>query len=226
VLLALATQSDGQVPVGAQAVLERGGGAAGEAALLGPLRRAAEEWPDWRFSNLRFGAGQAGEAIAVHVPPTPRVLICGAGPDAVPLARALSELDWEVVVVDHREAFARAERFPSGCRVVRERPGDLSQSVDLASLDAAVVMSHHLENDASYLASLARHKIPYVGVLGPRARRLRLAQLAGCRESGLFGPVGLDIGAELPASIALATAAEIHAVLNGRDGRSLTEVET
>ncbi len=60
----------------------------------------------------------------------------------------------------------------------------------------------------------------------PRARRLRLAQLAKCPERRLFGPVGLDIGAELPASIALAIAAEIHAVLNERDGRSLTEVGT
>jgi xanthine/CO dehydrogenase XdhC/CoxF family maturation factor len=226
VLLALVTQTDGQVAVGAQAMLERGGGTAGEAALLGPLRRAAEEWPDWRFTHLRFGDRQVGEAIVVQLPPTPRVLICGAGPDAVPLARVLRELGWEVVVADHREAFARADRFPAGCSVVRERPGRLAQVVDLAGLDAAVVMSHHLENDGAYLGSLAAHDIPYIGVLGPRARRLRLAQLAGRPQRRLFGPVGLDIGAELPASIALAVAAEIHAVLNERDGRSLTEVDT
>jgi xanthine dehydrogenase accessory factor len=41
----------------------------------------------------------------------------------------------------------------------------------------------------------------------------------------IFGPAGLDIGAELPASIALAIAAEIHAVLNKRDGRCLTETD-
>jgi len=225
VLLALATQTDGHVPVGAHALLEQGGASAGEAVLVGALQGAAAQWPGWRFSNVRFGDARAGEAILVHVPPTPRVLICGAGPDAVPLARVLAELGWEIVVTDHRAGFARAERFPAGCLVVQERPGRLAEAVDAASLDAAVIMSHHLENDSSYLGSLAAHDIPYIGVLGPRARRLRLAQLAGCGERRLFGPVGLDIGAELPASIALSIAAEIHAVLNQRDGRSLTEAD-
>jgi xanthine/CO dehydrogenase XdhC/CoxF family maturation factor len=45
--------------------------------------------------------------------------------------------------------------------------------------------------------------------------------MTGCSQR-VYGPVGLDIGAELPAAIALAVAAEIHAVLNGRDGRPLT----
>jgi xanthine/CO dehydrogenase XdhC/CoxF family maturation factor len=98
----------------------------------------------------------------------------------------------------------------------------LAQALDLATLDAAVIMSHHLENDSIYLAALAPHDIPYVGVLGPRARRDRLLEMARCPGRSVQGPVGLDIGAELPASIALAVAAEIHAALNQRDGRSLT----
>jgi xanthine/CO dehydrogenase XdhC/CoxF family maturation factor len=224
VLLALATQTDGRVPAGAHALLEQDGAGGGESALLDVLQGQAAAWPDWRFSNHRFGAARSGEAILVHIPPTPRVLICGAGPDALPLARLLAELGWEIVVTDHRAAFARADRFPAGCTVLQERPGHLAEAVDPASLDAAVIMSHHLENDSSYLGSLAAFDIPYIGVLGPRARRLRLAQLAECQERQLFGPAGLDIGAELPASIALAIAAEIHAVLNERDGRYLTEV--
>jgi xanthine dehydrogenase accessory factor len=223
-MLALATRTDDRVPVGAHALLDRAGAGTGEPALLDALERHAADWPEWRFSNVRFGAAQAGEAILVHIPPTPRVLICGAGPDAVPLARVLVELGWEIVIADHRAAFARADRFPAGCTVVQERSGLLGRVVDPATLDAAVIMSHHLENDSNYLGSLAAFDIPYIGVLGPRARRLRLAQLAECPQRPLFGPVGLDIGAELPASIALAIAAEIHAVLNERDGKSLTEV--
>ena len=113
---------------------------------------------------------------------------------------------------------------------MRTRPESLSESLggplghapDGVALDAAVIMSHHLENDSRYLAQLAPAGIPYIGVLGPRARRDRLLQMAGCPEARVYGPVGLDIGAELPAAIALAVAAEIHAVLNARDGISLT----
>ena len=85
-------------------------------------------------------------------------------------------------------------------------------------------MTHHLENDAEYLRQLCRRPPRYLGVLGPVARKDRLREMADCSGQPLFGPVGLDIGAELPASIALSIAAEIHAVLNARDGRPLTEL--
>lgn len=225
-LLALATRSDERSPVGAHAFLDSSGLSVGNEALAGVLQGVAAPWPDWRYRIVRFGDEAAGEAIVVHLAPTPRVLICGAGPDAVPLARFLTELGWGVVVADHRPAFARADRFPPRCTVLQTRPELLAEMLAPGSVDAAVVMSHHLENDGAYLACLAPQDIPYLGVLGPRARRLRLAKQAGCSERVIYGPVGLDIGAELPASIALAIAAEIHAVLNKRDGRSLTETET
>ena len=187
------------------------------------LEEMREEWPTWRHEYLRCGADLQAEAVVVNIPARTRVLLCGAGPDALPMARTCAELGWDVVVADHRAAFARAERFPLGCTVVQTRPERLAQALDLATLDAAVIMSHHLENDSIYLAALAPHDIPYVGVLGPRARRDRLLEMARCPERQVYGPVGLDIGAELPASIALSVAAEIHAALNQRDGRSLTQ---
>ena len=82
-------------------------------------------------------------------------------------------------------------------------------------------MTHHLESDATYLAQLCGRPVRYLGLLGPTARKDRLRMMAGCPDMPVFGPVGLDIGAELPASIALSIAAEVHAVLNGRDGHSL-----
>jgi xanthine dehydrogenase accessory factor len=222
VLLALATKPNGQTPAGAHAVLDGAGVAGGDATLLDALRHTAERWPDWRFRHVRFGEDSAGESIVIHVPAPTRVLVCGAGPDAVPLADMLTALGWDVVLADHRPDFARADRFTEGCTALHVQPGRLAEALDLSTLDAAVIMSHHLENDADYLRGLANLGLRYIGVLGPRARRLRLAQLAGCPDLRLFGPAGLDIGAELPASIALAIAAEIHAVLNERDGTSLT----
>jgi xanthine/CO dehydrogenase XdhC/CoxF family maturation factor len=199
----------------------------GEPRLLSSLHAVAQPWPAWRINRVTFEFQAATvKTIQVNIPARTRVLICGAGPDAVPVARVLNQLDWDVLIVDHRPAFAKKERFPANCTVLQSRPGDLSSATDLNEVDAVVIMSHHLENDSAYLGCLAPFGISYVGVLGPRARRMRLAKLSGLSDSTIFGPVGLDIGAELPASIALAVVAEIHAVLNQRDGRSLTEKDT
>lgn len=222
VLLALVTKPGSTMPLGAHALCDSIDISDGNPLLLQLLGKESKIWPAWRHKAVRLAAEPPAEALLIQVPPTPRVLLCGAGPDAVPLARVLVELGWDVVVADHRPAFARPERFPARCTVIQATARRLDEVVDTSALDAAVIMSHHLENDCAYLKSLARHDTPYVGVLGPRARRDRLAEMAGCSRRVLFGPVGLDIGAELPASIALAVAAEIHAVLNQRDGRSLT----
>jgi xanthine/CO dehydrogenase XdhC/CoxF family maturation factor len=78
-------------------------------------------------------------------------------------------------------------------------------------------MSHHLLTDREYLRQLATIETPYLGLLGPPARRQRLLDDLGA-ESGslakrLRGPVGIDIGADTAESIALSIAAEMQSVL-------------
>lgn len=224
VLLAVASDP-AAAPRGALGLVDAGGATAGDSGLCNMLELHAKPWPDWRTKAVRAGSeGVAGGALLVHVPAPTRVLICGAGPDALPLARILDELDWEVVVADHRADFARPERFPRRCRVVHTRPRALAEQVDVDQFDAALVMSHHLENDAEYLRRLAQSPPRYIGLLGPAARKERLREMADCPSLTLHGPAGLDIGSELPGSIALSIAAEMHAVLNDRDGRSLEVV--
>lgn len=224
VLLALTTRSESGPPVASHALINETGQSAGEETLCDRLETASlQQWPDWRFRRDNWEeTGSANEAILIHIPPQTRILVCGAGPDAVPVVNTLCGLDWDVVVVDHRPAYAKAERFPPKCNVRQARPQKLAEIVNLKEIDAAVVMSHHLENDSAYLAQLAPTGIRYIGCLGPRARRQRLKDMAGCQQRQVFGPVGLDIGAELPEAIALSLVAEIHAVLNHRSGLPLT----
>lgn len=229
VLFALVTGSDDPaLPAGAIATINEAGECYGEprlAELAG--RQVATGWPEARF--LRVEADQS-KAMLINLLPQPRLLLCGGGPDAVPIALQASALGWQCVVADHRPAYAAARRFPAGTGVVLTRPESLADEVELAEFDAAVIMSHHLESDAAYLrqlAPLAEHgSLRYLGVLGPIARRERLREMADVSASApdvlIHGPVGLDIGAELPEAIALAVAAEIHSVFNGRDGQSLT----
>ena len=93
----------------------------------------------------------------------------------------------------------------------------------LARIDAAVVMSHHLDADRRYLEALARTTIPYVGLLGPQPRRERLLGeldplAAAALRPRLRAPIGLDIGANSPSTIALAIVAEIQSALAGHAG--------
>ncbi len=153
----------------------------------------------------------------------PRLLVLGAGPDAMPLVEIAGLMNWHVTVLDHRPAYAVAERFPRAQRVALNPAGELTRELQAASYDAAVVMSHHLLSDQAYLDALAAHKsIPYIGLLGPAPRRARLMQELGDKSRGLdgrlHGPIGLDIGAKTPEAIALAIVAEIQAVLAGRPG--------
>ncbi|MBS0376337.1 MAG: XdhC family protein [Proteobacteria bacterium] len=172
--------------------------------------------------HLRWqDAGGPREAWVQYLAPPPRVLICGAGPDAEPLVAQLRALRFAVTVVDHRPAYASAERF-AGADVRLGAPAELATHADLGRCFAAVVMSHHLPSDAAYLAALAASPVGYVGLLGPRPRRERLLADLGAAAAALLprlhGPVGLDIGAVTPEGIALAIAAELHAAAAGRPG--------
>jgi len=168
-------------------------------------------------------AGQPVELLVAPVRPVTRLLILGAGPDAVPLMRLATELGWRVSLADHRAAYLDNPALAQAERRWKTAPTSLATDLDLSTFDAVVVMSHHLETDRGYLAVLADRPLPYLGLLGPRARRDRLLRELGAKAGDLaerlHGPVGLDIGADSPESIALAITAEIHQAVT-KAGRS------
>ena len=181
------------------------------------------------------GAGPSSEVVVaddatflvVPIELPPRLLLLGAGPDAAPLVEIAGLMNWQVTVFDHRPAYAVADRFPRARRVALKAAAELPQELQGGQYDAAVVMSHHLLSDQAYLAALADSSIPYVGLLGPGPRRIRLLHEIGdkaARLSGrLYGPIGLDIAARSPETIALAIVAEIQAVMAGREGGSFSK---
>ncbi|MCL4780964.1 MAG: XdhC family protein [Gammaproteobacteria bacterium] len=161
-------------------------------------------------------AGQMLQALVAPLHPVPRLLVLGAGLDAIPLVTLADTLGWRVSLADHRPAYLAREGFGAAEQTLCAPAAELGQRLPLASYSAVVVMSHHLATDRVYLQQLAAAPIPYIGLLGPQARRERLLQDlgAGARSlhGRLHGPAGLDIGADSPESIALSILAQIQAV--------------
>jgi xanthine dehydrogenase accessory factor len=164
------------------------------------------------------------EALIEVVGSPSRLVVCGAGHDAVPLVRYGAELGFEVIVVDDRRQFLTAERFPEASALVHCEPRDLGSAVELDQRAHVVLMSHNYLRDLDYLRGLLGADVAYIGALGPGARLQRLLSDLDDGAPGLsilYGPAGLDIGAEGPSEIALAIMAEIVAVRRAKSGGHL-----
>jgi xanthine/CO dehydrogenase XdhC/CoxF family maturation factor len=168
----------------------------------------------------RLGTEQGCTILYAPLQPIPKLLVLGGGLDAIPLVGMAAELGWFVTVADHRPAYLARGGFERAERAVLVEPMKLATALALNEFDAIVVMSHHLATDRKYLAELADIDSRYLGVLGPRARRDRLlddlVEAAPKLRERLKGPVGLDIGADSPESIALSILADLQATLSTR----------
>jgi xanthine dehydrogenase accessory factor len=224
---------DGTAAVGAHALLlpdgPRTAGDWGSGDALGGLAAHAGE-------ALATGRrGLVREIGALHVAfevvrPTVRLVVCGTGPDVLPVVRLAAQLGWDVTVVDHRPPeHAHPERLPGARAVSCGDPGRLRDVVPFGRHTAAVVMSHHFARDTEYVGALLGSGAAYVGVLGPRARTERmLAELAArgttfAAGDRLYGPIGLDLGGDGPEAIALAVVSEVAAVMHGRSAGHLRD---
>jgi xanthine dehydrogenase accessory factor len=188
-------------------------------------RRALSE--DKPHSGFHQADGLPVGVFYDPVRPLPRLLVIGAGIDAVPLVQCASALGWRVTVVDYRPAYLKPERFKAAEQLFFSPPQNLAGAVSLDRFDALVMMTHNFEYDARYLKIIEESRIPFIGLLGPEARKRRLLDSVGAKASSLearvFGPVGLDIGAETPEEIALSIMAGIVASQNRRRGGQLTQ---
>lgn len=194
---------------------------------------AAEKFADALAAGRRGMAVEIGGAeIAFEVvTPSVRLVICGSGPDALPIAAFAANLGWDVTVVDHRPLTpAHVARFPGAKVVYSEAALDLRDKVSITGRTAAVVVSHHFERDRGYLEALLGSDAAYIGMLGPRARTEKmLSDLAergvkrGDGDERLYAPVGMDVGGDGPDAIALAIIAEVSAIMAHRSGMHLRD---
>lgn len=191
------------------------------------LQKGLSRTVEYRLGERRE-AGEVAVYIDVLVPP-PTLLVCGAGHDAIPVARFAKALGWRVVVIDSRSKFSTKDRFPEADDVRLAPSEEVAAQTPIDANTYAVVMTHNYLHDKAILKGLLQTPARYIGVLGPKKRTEAI--LADLQKEGIqlseeqlhriHGPVGLDVGAESPEEIALAILGELLAFRSGRSGMPL-----
>jgi len=174
----------------------------------------------------RIGSGEAFFEISQ---PAPELVIFGAGPDAVPLARQAWDQGFSVTAVDVRGTYLTRDRFPTAM-LVPAHFTEFAAAVPLRAGSFVLVLNHHVERDQESLQFALDSDVAYIGVLGPRPRYEKL--LAGLAAKGyvpsassllrVHSPVGLSIGAETPDEVAVSILGEILAIRRGFEGGFLS----
>jgi len=169
------------------------------------------------------------ETLFSLISPPLSLIIIGAGNDVMPLVSISNTMGWETTVIDGRSSYATANRFPEASCVMMLKPTDVLAEISVDARTLFLLMTHNYNYDLALLKQLLKTPTPYIGILGPRKKTLRMLdeitsdgiQVSEEEKIKIYGPAGLDTGAETSEEIALSICAEINAVVNNRNGTSL-----
>jgi xanthine/CO dehydrogenase XdhC/CoxF family maturation factor len=187
------------------------------------MRHQASSFKSYAAKNLSV------TAFIEFLKPAVSLVVIGAGNDAIPMMQIADTIGWEIRVVDGRSTHAKPERFVSACQVLVSKPEKVLEQVPIDEQTVFVMMTHNYNYDLAMLKELLQRHVTYIGILGPKKKLDRMLdelrnegmQLSKEQLSSIYGPVGLEIGAETAEEIALSIIAEIRAMLSGKTGSSL-----
>lgn len=172
---------------------------------------------------------QENEVLADYINPPVSLVIVGAGNDVQPLVKMTSLLGWEITIGEGRATHATKKRFPEAKNVFVVKPEQLLENISIDAQTYFVLITHNYKYDLAVLKLLVQTNCNYIGILGPKTKLNRMLddlnsegiQLAEEKLNTIYGPIGLDLGAETAEEIALSIVAEIKAVMSGKQGVSL-----
>lgn len=184
-----------------------------------PLR---EDHPD------SFGAICGGEVTVLIEPQLPahRLLIVGGGHCAQAIAKLAAECGFHVTALEDRENILEQ------CEAAHQRLTDPAPTYiaarDWTKNDALVIVSRHYDIDrAALAAALQKGGLGYIGMIGSRRKvlqvydQLKSEGITPDQLATVYAPLGLDIGSDSPAEIAVSVLAEILMVLRGKSGQPM-----
>ena len=175
-----------------------------------------------------------GSVLYQFIPPSTQLVIVGAGNDAQPLAEMAFLLGWDIVIIDGRPVYATKSRFPKASKISLTKPAEILSAVNIDEQTAVILMTHNYNYDLAALEQLINTNCKYIGALGPKKKLHKMFNdlndkgiiISKEMMNSIYGPVGLDIGAETSEEIALSVLSEIKAVFSQREGSSLKERTT
>ena len=155
------------------------------------------------------------------------LLVIGAGHIGQKLCSCAGMLDFRVVVLDSREDMVTSDRFPGADGLICGDPARTAELYDIDERTNVVILTHSAEHDERALRAVIDSPAAYVGMIGSANKvrtvfaRLRDEGVAGELLDRVHAPIGLDIGAETPAELAVSIMAEIVAEQYGKPGGRL-----
>ncbi|WP_337017593.1 XdhC family protein [Oceanobacillus massiliensis] len=152
------------------------------------------------------------EVYVHHYEPRPRLIVFGAGKDAVPLVSLMSTVGFSVTVSDWRAGLCDAKYFPAADRLIIGFPSVklVEKEIRISSGDYVILLTHNFKKDRELLSILMNKQLKYLGVLGSGSRTKRLFESESLSVPDFIRtPVGLSISAEGPEEIAVSIAAEL-----------------
>jgi xanthine/CO dehydrogenase XdhC/CoxF family maturation factor len=205
-----------------------------DTSLENAIHRGIQEALNSDTSLLReYSPGPAPiTALIEWLQPPPSLVVVGAGNDVIPLVKMAHIAGWHITVADGRPSQATRLRFPQARHIITAKPPEVIAQLTTNPQTAFVLMTHNYNYDKEMLQLLLQRPFSYIGVLGPGRKLERMLEeiaiatgqsIDNTTRSNIYGPTGLDIGAETAEEIALSVMAEIKMVLAGRNGFSLRE---
>ena len=199
--------------------------------FLDELHKDARLVLDDKSSLLKEYTSQQLTGFIEFIGPPVSLVIVGAGNDVLPLVQMASILGWQITVVDGRVTHATPRRFPKVHRLIAGKPEQAFNQITIDDRTVFVLMTHNYNYDLAMLELLLNKECSYIGTLGPKKKLQRMLgeleqkglMISDGQKAILYGPTGLDIGAEASEEIALSILAEIKAVLSKRNGSFLRD---
>jgi xanthine dehydrogenase accessory factor len=165
------------------------------------------------------------------IKPAVSINIVGAGNDVIPLTEMAFILGWEINVFDGRPNLVTRQRFPCANRLIAAKAEEALDHIPVDEQHVFVLMTHNYNYDMAMLRQLLPLNIPYIGVLGPKKKLHRIIDelekdgelILEEQLQKVYGPAGLQVGAETSEEIALSIISEIKAVLSKSNGGFLKD---